>query len=167
MGTVIVPVRQAGTTLIELIMTMVIVSVAVAAVLLVLQQGVARSADPAIQAQAQSIATAYLEEILQRDYADPDGSEAGETRATFDDVDDYHALAANGCTATSAACPALGSCACDQFGSPIAPLAGYTVSVNVAAGTLNGATARRVDVTVGHARFPDLALAVSGYRSDY
>ena len=161
------PLRQRGATLIELVMTMVVVSVAVAAVLLVLQQTTARSADPAIQAQAQSIATAYLEEILQREYADPDGSEAGETRATYDDVDDYHALAGNGCVVTSAACPTLGSCACDQFGNPVAALAGYTVSVNVATTTLNGATARRVDVTVGHARFPDLSLALSGYRGAY
>ena len=34
------------------------------------------------------------------------------------DVDDYHALAASGCTSTSAACPVAGDCPCDQFGAP-------------------------------------------------
>lgn len=159
--------RQRGVTLVELVMTMVVISLAVAGVLGVLQQATAKSADPAITAQAQAVAESYLDEILQRAYADPDGVEAGENRASYDDVDDYHALAANGCIATSAACPVPGSCACDQFGAPVDALSGYTVAVSVTATTLAGATAKRVDVSVGHARFADLSLSLSGYRADY
>lgn len=158
---------QRGVTLIELVMTMLVISIAVAGVLGVLQQATARSADPAILAQAQAIAEAYLDEILQRDFADPDGVEAGETRATYDDVDDYHALAANGCATVSAACPVAGNCACDQFGAPVDALSGFTVAVSVTAATLAGAPSRRVDVSVGHTRFPNLALSLAGYRTDY
>ena len=161
------PRHQRGLTLIELIMSMVIIAIAVAGVLGVLQQTTARSADPALLAQAQAIGEAYLDEILQRAYTDPDGSETGETRSTFDDVDDYHALAANGCVSTSTACPSLGVCACDQFGAPVDGLAGYTVTVSVSPATLSGATMKRIDVTVGHTRFPDLSLPLSGYRGDF
>ena len=161
------PLRQHGFTLVELVMALTIVSLAVAGVLGVLQQSAAHSADPALQAQAQAIAESYLDEILQRAYADPDGGEAGETRASFDDVADYHALVANGCVATSAACPVLGDCVCDQFGNPVDGLAGFTVTVTVGVSPLNGATAQRVDVLVGHDRLPTLSLSLSGYRADY
>ncbi len=159
--------RQRGVTLIELVMTMVVISLAVAGVLGVLQQTTARSADPAIEAQALAVAESYLDEILQRAYTDADGLEVGETRATFDDVDDYDALAVNGCIATSAACPALGACACDQFGAPVDELAGYTVTVGVGTQTLAGAAAKRVDVTVTHPGLAPSGVSLSAYRTDY
>ncbi|MCP5149374.1 MAG: type II secretion system protein [Ectothiorhodospiraceae bacterium] len=159
--------RARGATLIELVLTIVVLSVALVGVLAVSRVNTARSADPVLLTQAQAVARAYLEEVLLRDYVDPDGSDAGETRATFDDVDDYHGLAANGCTAVSAACPAAGSCACDQFGEPVDALSGYQVSVAVSADTLNGAAARRVDVTVTHPGLAGVAVALSGYRASY
>jgi MSHA pilin protein MshD len=156
-----------GFTLIELVMSMVVISAGVAGVLSIMSLSVAESADPMLRTQAQAVARAYLEEILLRDFSDPDGVEAGENRATYDDVDDYHGLAANGCLSVSAACPLLGDCVCDQYGVPVASLAGYDVSVSVSPSALNGAAAFRADVTVTHDRVADATVMMTGYRTSY
>lgn len=146
---------------------MVVIGVAVAGVLRVMSLVTASSAEPLFQVQAHAIAQSYLEEILLRDFSDPDASEAGEDRSSYDDVDDYDALANNGCLTTSAACPALGDCACDQFGDPIDALPGYNVNVNVNAVVLNAAPALRVDVTVTHDRIADVNVTLTGHRTNY
>lgn len=154
-------------TLIELVMAIVIVSAAVSGVVLTFDFGTARSADPMLQAQGQSVARAYLEEILGQAYNDPNGNESGEVRATYDDVDDYHSLANNGCVTTSSACPSLGDCVCDQLGQPIDELPDYVVTVTVSNTTLGAVAARRVDVLVTHSVNPDLRIDFSGYRTNY
>ncbi len=156
-----------GFTLIEMVVTILVLSVALLGVLSVMSFSTARSADPMLDTQGRAVAEAYLEEILLRAYADPDGSEAGESRATFDDVDDYDGLAANGCSSTSAACPALGDCPCDQLGLPLDGLDGYRVAISTSASSLNGAPALLVDVTVTHVRDASLRVALSGYRTQY
>ena len=158
-----------GFTLVEVVIAIVVIAAALTGLFVVMTQTTAKSADPMIVTQAHAIAEAYLEEILLRPYADPSplGSEAGETRATFDDVDDYDALVANGCLATTAACPVLGSCACDQFGNPLAALAGYTVAVSVTTTTLNGEPAKLATVSVGYAAQPQLGASLSGYRANF
>jgi len=158
---------ERGMSLVELVMAIVIVSAALSGVLLTFDFGTARSADPMLQTQAQSVARAYLEEIIGQAYDDPDGNESGEVRATFDDVDDYHALSNNGCVATSSACPSLGDCACDQLGQPVDELPDYVVAVTVSNTTLGAVAARRVDVLVTHAVNPDLRVNFSGYRTSY
>ncbi len=161
-----------GATLVELVITIMVVSVALAGVLAVININARTSADPMVEHQSIAIAEAYLEEILTKEFTDPDGSEVGENRASFDDVSDYHNLANNGCIATTAACPALGSCACDQNGNPIDGLQGYTVNVQVmsvdlvgTAVTISAANVRRVQVTVT----PPLGepVVIGGYRTNY
>jgi len=156
-----------GFTLVEMVVSIVVLSVGLLGVLSALSFSTAHSADPMLDTQGRAVAEAYLEEILLRAYADPDGNEAGEARSTFDDVDDYDALAANGCTATSAACPTAGECPCDQLGEPLDGLAGYRVAVATVGTSLNGAPAWRVDVTVTHVRDAGLRVALSGYRTQY
>ena len=53
-----------GFTLIEVIMAIVIISAALAGVLLVINQNTANSVDPVLITQSRSIAQSYLEEIL-------------------------------------------------------------------------------------------------------
>jgi len=159
--------RQRGATLVELVLAIVIVAVGVAGILQVLTFNTAQSGDPVPVTQAHAVAQSYLEEILLREFADPDGSEAGEDRATYDDVDDYDGLADNGCLTTSAACPALGDCACDQFGDPIDALPAYNVSVDVVSTPLNGVPALRVDVRVTHDVHADVNLTLSGFRTNF
>ncbi len=158
---------QGGVTLIELVISIVIISVGVAGILSVMNLTAAKSADPVLRMQSLAIAQSYLEEILLRDFADPDVDAEGTNRAIFDDVDDYHALANNGCLSTSAACPVPGDCACDQFGAPIDDLPNYTIGVSVVADTLNGAPVQRVAVTVSHQRVPDVGLTLTGYRANF
>lgn len=107
--------RQRGLTLIELIIFIVVVGVALAGVLVVMNQTARYSADPVVRKQALAIAEAILEEALSQPFTwcDPDdpaaatasgygdcatsennlAPEGGEVRSTFDNVNDYNGLA--------------------------------------------------------------------------
>jgi N-acetylneuraminic acid mutarotase len=97
-----------------------------------------------------------MEEILRKSYEDPvvaetGNAEAGETRASFNDVQDYNSLPDNQVR--------------DQNNNPVAALAAYTVTVNVNAAVLNGVNAMQIDVTVIHAATG--AVALSAFRTSY
>ena len=120
------------------------------------------SADPLIQQQAVSIAEAYMEEIQSQHFADPvavetGGAEAGETRASYNDVQDYAGLSDTG--------------AKNQNNVAIAGLTDYDVAVSVTAQTLSGSTSiaavnsRRIDVTVSHPAIDPILL--SGFRTNH
>lgn len=148
--------RQAGATLIELVISIVIISLSLSAVMMLVANSTRSSADPMVRAQATSIANAYLEEILSQALLDPGGgdlgtAEPGETRATFDDVTDYNGLNDN-------------AGAVDQHGTPIAGLQGYNVAVVVNSTTLSGNPARRIQVTVSYDGDPDFSLSLATYR---
>jgi len=110
-----------GGTLIELIVAMVVISIALTGVLLVINYTTLHSADPVLRHQAIAIAEAYMEEICLKDFADPDGvgpgSDAETDRDLFDDVDDYNNHVDNS--------------AADQNGDPIGRLVNYSVNVTV------------------------------------
>lgn len=145
---------QRGFTLIETIVSIVVIGIALAGLAAVFGLGFARGADPLRERQALAIAEAYLEEALLQPYADPDGGPAcgmpEANRTLFDNACDYHALANNGCIAVSAACPLLGTCACDLDGTPIDALAGFAITMAVTNATLGppNVNALRVAVTV-------------------
>lgn len=148
--------RQRGATLIELVISTLIISVAVTAVMMVIAQVSRTSADPMTRTQATAIAQAYMDEILVQALNDPDGgetggSEAGETRATFDDVSDYHGLADN-------------AGALDQTGVAISGLEGYNVAVSVTSVTFNGFPAKRILVQVGFDADPAFNVPLTSYR---
>jgi MSHA pilin protein MshD len=140
-------------TLIEVVVAIVVIAIAVSTVLGVLSQNVRHSADAMIVAQGVAVATAYVEEISLKPFADPDGSDTETARADFDDVDDYDGLFDAG--------------AVDQFGQPLASLNGYTVSVAVgptsALPGVAAADAYRIDVRVQFAPYIDYTL--TGYRT--
>jgi len=142
----------AGFTLIETIVSIVVIGIALAGLAAVFGLGFARGADPLRERQALAIAEAYLEEALLQPYADPDsGAVCGApeaNRTVFDDACDYNALANNGCITVSAACP-LGTCACDLNGNPIDALAGFGIVMAVGNTTLGppNVNAWRVAVT--------------------
>ena len=147
--------RIRGATLVELLVSIVIVSVAAGSVLGVLALNAGASADPMHRYQATAVAEAYLEEIMLRPIDDPDGFDAEAARANFDDVDDYNGLVDLG--------------AADQFGVPIATLADYEVRVSVSGDAsmpgVSAADALRVDVRVTRDRLVDYVL--TGYRLRY
>ena len=163
--------RQAGVTLVELVISIVIISVALVGVLLVMNQTTRHSADPLVQHQAVAAAQSYLEEILLKGFRDPSlapdpdagkvcpGAEGG--RALYDNVCDYAGIDDNG--------------ARDQSGTAIAGLDGYRVRVEVRCDaslhTLAGnadceaTDVLRVDVRVTHAGLAGLDITLSGYRT--
>lgn len=147
--------RQCGVTLVELLVSIVIVGIAAGTVLGLLATTTGASADPMVRHQASAIAEAYLEEIMLRAYSDPDGVDGEGARSAFDDMDDYDGL--------------LDAGARDQFDNPIAALADYTISVSVsptsALPAVPSADALRVDVVVS--RGPEINLILSGYRTRY
>jgi MSHA pilin protein MshD len=155
---------QRGLTLIELIMFIVIVGVALAGVLTVLNHTTQHSADPMVRKQALAIAEAILEEVMLQPFTwcDPDdanattamstgdcvGGTAVEARATFDNVGDYNGLS----TTTNIA----------GGGS-----ASYTATVSVDVADLNTITAASGNallITVSVAA-PGETILVQSYRA--
>ena len=91
--------KSSGFTLMEIIVTLIVIGISAAALMSVFSNLIRGSADPMIQQQAATIAEAYMEEIMLRSFDDPQGgetgaAEGGETRATYDDVKDFRSLAA-------------------------------------------------------------------------
>jgi MSHA pilin protein MshD len=143
---------EQGATLVELVITIVIISIAIAGVVGAFSVITGRSADPLNQTRAVELAQLYMDEILTKKYGEstpqggvprkpgtcslgPDGSE---TRATFNDVDDYNGLSEAPKTQTNTA---------------LAGYQGFRVNVLVAcAGAdlgLVNAEAKRIDLTIG------------------
>lgn len=105
-------IKTKGFSLIELVITIVIIGIALTALTSSLFSGVGRNADPLWQAKATHLSQAYLDEILAMRYQEDspigggsvgscsiDGAETGSgigegesSRSLFDDVDDYHGL---------------------------------------------------------------------------
>jgi MSHA pilin protein MshD len=146
-------------TLVELVVSIVIIGIGVAGILVAIDRTTRASGDPMVRQQAIAVGEAYLEEILLKNFADPDqpesgGPEAGESRPTYDDVSDYNGLSDSG--------------ARDQNDNPIGGLGQYTVSVTVASTGLAGipaADAKRVDVRVTGAF--DVGVTLTGYRTNF
>jgi MSHA pilin protein MshD len=147
---------QSGTSLIELVISVVIISITVTGTMMVIFQTTSNSASPMIRTQAIAIAEAYMEEIMAQPLLDPEGAdtgavEAGESRATYDDVTDYHGLSNF-------------AGAVDQAGNSIVGLEGYNISVQVAPSTLNGKPARRIRVNVTYDGDANFTLPLVAYR---
>jgi MSHA pilin protein MshD len=139
-----------GFTLIELIIFIVVVGAGMAGILSVSTTVVKSSADPMVRKQALTLADSILEEVLQKEYTDPDGTSGETTRATMDDVDDY-----NGKTQA-------------LFTDWPVSLSGYLVTISVAAPAALGGTvtvqAKKVTVVV--TRGPE-SVTLVGYRAQY
>ncbi len=99
--------RQRGLTLIELVITIVVLGIALSALVSALTTGIGRSAQPMWEGKALELSQAYLDEILAKKFDDqtPLGggqvlaaaapctaSNEGQARSLFDDVDDYHGV---------------------------------------------------------------------------
>lgn len=145
---------QGGATLVELVMTIVVLAVGLSGIFSTIAIVSQHSADPMILQQSVNIAEAYLEEVASKSYSPQPNGAAG--RASYDDVDDYNGLA--------------DAVATNQYGVAIAGLSGYAVTVSVALANdpLNEAdwialSAKRIDVTVTHA-VSGVTITVSRYR---
>ena len=140
---------QLGVTLIELILSMVIISIALVGIFSVVNLTVSRSADPVVQQQAVAIAESYLEEILLQNYSGATTTD----RADFDDVSDYNNLP--------------DSKVRNSLGIEITTLSQYAVSVSVSdpVSLAGGVNAKQITVTVSGPGVDNLSLV--GYKADY
>lgn len=140
---------QTGFTLIELVIFMIVVSIAVVGILSVMNTVVKSSADPMLRKQAATLADSILEEILLKPYQDPDDLpnivESG--RDTYDDVDDY-----NGLNQTT-------------FTDLPSTLSAYVIGIVVAApAAVNGITMKKIVVTMTGG---SEVISMTGYRANY
>jgi MSHA pilin protein MshD len=137
-----------GVTLVELVVAIVVISIAGAALAGTLAYLNGTGNTSILQAQAQSVANAYLNEIVGKRFA-ADGVEA--TRDLYDDIFDYNGLD--------------DAVARDEFGNPAG---NFRVRVSLVAVALNGvpaAAVRRIDVTVDYGTV--YSVVASGYRMSY
>ena len=117
--------RRRGFSLVEIVVSILIVGVLMVAALSTVGATLRRQSDTADRVRAQQLASDLMQEILRQAYQDPSGTpvfgpEAGEstgTRLRFDDVDDYA-----GWTESPPA---------DKSGAPYAGFSGWTRNVNV------------------------------------
>jgi MSHA pilin protein MshD len=140
-----------GFTLIELIVSIVVLAIAVAGVVAALSAIAVRSADAMVSEQANAIAAAYLDEVLEKPFGANDGQVA---RANLDVVDDYAGLTNVGVQ--------------DQTGAAVAGLGQFTVLVSVTAtalGAVPAGEAREVDVSVTHPS--GVTVVLSGFRTQH
>ncbi len=131
--------RERGFTLLELVVTLVILGVAFAAIAGLVATLGGGSASPVLQTQALYIAEGYLEEAMLKAYADPesDPPNCAPSRDLWDDIADY------GECLNSASSPT------DSSGVALAGLSRYRVRMEVGDPTVvGGATTRRVEVQV-------------------
>ncbi len=170
---------QGGVSLIELVMFIVVLSVALTAILRIFIQSTTASADPQLQRQALAIAESLIDEVqlMPFTFCDPDdanvdsassnaacaslaesiGPESGEGRyATpqFDNVNDYNGFAMTGIT--------------DLSNSAVPGLSGYNASIAVANAALGSLTAGSGDVlriTVTVTGPGNTRVVLDGYRS--
>lgn len=104
--------RPRGFSLVELIVTIVVTAIALTALGVGLLAANQASVDPVVSMRAAALGQAYLEEILSKRFDENNGlggvtrcgetgqpacsasfgADSGETRQSFDDVDDYHGL---------------------------------------------------------------------------
>lgn len=185
--------RQRGVTLVEMIMFIVIVSIALAGIVQVMRFTTANSADPLRRKQALMIAEALLEEVRQAGftYCDPRSDNAGTAQTTvectiqenwdnegpagtlfvrpYDNVNDY--VGASG-TPSAAFNDSTGALT-DALARPL-NLPGYSATVaitpdrlgDIVAGALADSDALRIRVVVTYPG-EDPPVTLDGYRARY
>lgn len=151
---------QSGVSLVELVMFIVIVSIALIGVLKVMNLTTRSSATPMVQKQALAVAESLLEEIELKDFANPAGGFTGAAtsanRPLFDDVRDYNGYLTSGIYGVD--------------GVAVGGLGVYDVAVAVAnadLGTITAASGEAVQITVTVTHSSGMSWVLSGYRSNY
>ncbi|MHB1231647.1 MAG: prepilin-type N-terminal cleavage/methylation domain-containing protein [Burkholderiales bacterium] len=156
---------ERGFSLVELIVFIVIVSIALAGVLAVMNLTTKHSADPLVRKQAIAVADSLLEEIELQNFnkspTDFPGPYTQPNRQYFDNIGDYNGFAPGGVFPIDSA-------------TPIPGLTGYSVSVTVAnadlgpAGSVITAASGKAKLITVTVTGPDnTTIVLSGYRTAY
>lgn len=151
---------QRGISLIELLLFIIIVSIALTSLLMVMNINTRSSVDPLLRKQALATAESLLEEIQLQDFSNPAGGFSGAAiqanRASFDDVMDYNGFVTTGIY------PADGSA------TAITGLSNYNVSVaiaNIAWNSIPASDVAQITVTVTDSS--GQSIQAIGYRVNY
>jgi MSHA pilin protein MshD len=158
-------IKQRGVSLVELIMFIVIISVALVGISLVMNQVTRHSADPLVHKQAMAIAESLLEEIQLQDFVSQDGTThncvtpntspcvtAADRSTAYHVVQDYNGFRMTGIS--------------DISGSAISGLGNYSAEVGIVAEALGSASsAVRITITVTDPQAN--TIAIDGYRTSY
>jgi len=148
-------------TLIELVMFIIIIGVAVAGILTVMNVTVKASADPILRKQAIAMAEAVLEEVMAKDYAGvtPVQTGACTSRSTYAYVDEYKCF-----DGSASGKRILGSDMLSTSATSLLPDS-YWAKVEVAVTTLSGVTMKLVTVSVTDPS--NSTYVLSGYKANY
>lgn len=146
-----------GVTLIELVIAIVIISVAIAGLMTGYSNIMSRSADPLVYQQSIAVAEALMEEVTAKPFLDPSGSVCPSppgNRTSFNNVCDYDGFSQSSITDLAGGTPSLN---------------GYSVLVDVTAvgselGSLSSANVLRIDVSVTN---PLNTITLTSYRTRY
>lgn len=151
--------RQRGFSLVELLVSMIIMGVGLAGLMSVMPLAIQSSADPLVTKQALTVAEGMLNEVSGKPFSNPSGGFTGAAtqanRALFDDVMDYNGYSSTGAYSIEGL-------------SPITGLSSYDVSVTVAGTVLGSAAAvdsLLITVTVTYPGGNSVSL--SSYRLNY
>ena len=170
--------QQAGFTLIETIIVIVLVGVMMAGMTALFMNNVSNSHRPYLRQKALAVTNAFMDEILRKRWneATPLGGNCvntasgacitgpavvaigidGESRATYDDIDDYHGLNQS---------PPQ-----DSSGTDMPGYSGYTVDVSVVQPGANWNAVPAADVrliTVSVTSSSNETLSISAYRINF
>lgn len=153
-----------GFTLIELIIFIVVVGAGLAGILSVTTTSIKASADPLVRKQALAIAESLLEEILLKEFKDPNTggtngtggictAGAGTNRSLWTNVCEYNNYSSTGIT--------------DVQGGAIASLNAYKIlpAVTVADISIGSVTLKKVVVQVTDTQ--NNVIGLTGYRGDF
>lgn len=154
---------QRGISLIELIMFIVIVSVAVAGILQVMNVTEKGSTDPLIHKQALAAAQSLLEEIELQDFTRASGAAVAGTVTQGNRASAYHIVKEYDTFATTGIYTVDGT-------APIVGLEKYNASVTVtssALGSITSASGNALLITVTVTDPQGNTMQVSGYRTAY
>lgn len=148
-------IKQAGMTLVEMIIAIVIIGVGLAGVMTAFNTTVRNSGDPLVTKQMLVLAEEMMEEVLLKPYSASSGSITGCNRSLADDVSDY-----NGYNQPP----------CNLAGDAIALLSNYRIIISVTDGaTLGSLTTdvKKISVTVRHGTDSSRDITLTGYRTNY
>lgn len=144
--------------MIELVVAILVIGISLSGTMTLVDTTTRRSADPMLERQALAIGEAYLEEIMLKDYLDPDTGTlcptAEAARALYDNVCDYDGLDDAG--------------ARDQSGTAITGLDGYRIEIDVDTTATLGSLSGSADVIRVDAIITDpqgRVVALSSYRT--
>jgi len=148
--------KSQGVTLIELVISIVIIAISVMGVTSLFVTTTMSSADPMIRAQQLAIAQSYMDEIFMQAY-EISGDAATTNRADYNELDDYD---------TGGVFLAVQ----DQYGHAVVSLNSYRIAVTISncaacGAEFNTVSAKKITVEVKHNNAD--SLPVIAYRTDY